>query len=258
MPYKLVSEHEDGTTFKQIAEAHEIDFSRGAGLYELVKKEKVSANKQLVLFKNGKFLTDDTAEVRRLCGLAAGGDVNVEPKHIPAEHQLFVQSTSPNRKISEDAAVLIVVDTLDEDEEGGGVEGENDEEGGEGEGEEEGDEHEEEGDEHDEKRQSTGPKMAVKFDDLMAGFAGEFDGDSHRMFNVKIGKMHTGCDSRVPEKAQKEAIYQLSQLFHVEWDESAFHFEIEDDDCYGIPEYYSVASARGVLTCDVLMYVIVD
>ena len=130
MPYKLISEHEDGVTLKQIAQELEIDFSRGEGFYELVKKEKVSAKKNLVLFKNGKLLSDKVAEVRKLCGLAAGGDVDIQPKNIPANHQLFVQSTSPNRKIADDASVLFVVDNLDdEDGEGEDEGGEEDEDG---------------------------------------------------------------------------------------------------------------------------------
>ena len=232
MPYKIVSEHEDGVTLKQIAAELEIDFSRGEGFYELVKKEKVSAKKKLVLFKNGKLLSDESIEVRRLCGLVIGGDIDIQPSNIPANHQLFVQSTSPNRKISEDAAVLFTVDILEEDE--------NEDEEGDGDGENDDDDGEPAA-----KRQATGPKYAVKFDALLTAMDGEFDGDSAVLFNVPIGNMFTGCDEIVPEDAQKAAIWQLYQLFRVQWEENEFHFEIEDDDCYGIPEYYARASARG-------------
>ncbi len=228
MPYKIVSEHEEGSTFRQIAEVYEVDFSRGAGFYELKKKEKVSANKQMVLFKNGKFLSDNSAEIRRLCGLAVCGDVIIEPRHVLVGHQLFVQSTSPNRKIPEESAVLFVVDDINEVDGGDSVKNENDDDE----------------DEHDSKRQSTGPRMAVKFNELMTRFSAG-DGDYDRFFNVKIGSLHIGCDERVPEKAQKDALYHLTQLFRVVWDETAFNFEIEDDGCYGVPAYYAKVTAKG-------------
>ncbi len=116
MTYLLVTEHEDGATLKEIAEAAGIDFSCGEGFYELTKKEKVSAKKTLVIFKNGEFLSDDTNNVKTICGLAVDGDVNITPENIPTNHKLFVQSTSANRKISADSGVVFVVEGGDDDE----------------------------------------------------------------------------------------------------------------------------------------------
>jgi hypothetical protein len=118
MPFKIVVEHEDGTTLKQIAAAEGVDFSRGLGYYELIKKEKVSAGKNLVLWSNNKVVSEDAVEVLRRCGLRPNADNNIQPSNIPPNHKLFVQSTSSNRKISEDAAVLFVVDDEEEDNEG--------------------------------------------------------------------------------------------------------------------------------------------
>jgi hypothetical protein len=115
MPYKIVIEHDDGSTLKQIAAAKGIDFSRGEGFYELVKKEKVSAAKNLVLWSNGKLVSDDPTLVRTRCGLRPNVENMIQPSNVPANHKLFVQSTSATRKIPEDAAVLFVVDIEEDD-----------------------------------------------------------------------------------------------------------------------------------------------
>lgn len=135
-----MSEHADGVTMKEIAAEKNVDFSRGEGYYQLMKKEKVSAKKKMVLFKDGKLLTDDDAAIRKLCNLKTG-DADIAPSSIPDGHQLFVQSTSANRKISEDAAVLFVVEG-----EGSDAEGEEEEEEG---GEDNEEEKEDDGDDED-------------------------------------------------------------------------------------------------------------
>ena len=94
---------------KEIALTEDIDFSKGEGFYELVKKEKVSAKKGLVIFKDGTFLADDAPSIRKTLLKVSAGDADIAPGNIPAGHQLFVQSTSANRKIPAQAAVLFVV-----------------------------------------------------------------------------------------------------------------------------------------------------
>jgi len=111
--YKLVSDHEDGVTMKEIASAEGIDFSRGEAFYELTKKEKVSAKKGLLIFQDGKFLADDVPSIRTQLLKVSAGDVDIAPSNVPGRSQLFVQSTSANRKIPEEAAVVFVVEGSD-------------------------------------------------------------------------------------------------------------------------------------------------
>ena len=221
MPYKLVSEHEDNATFKEIAESFNINFSRGEGLYELIKKEKVSAKKQMVLYYNGKLHNDNVSDVRRICGLPAG-DVDVLPKNIPAGYKLFIQSSSPNRKIPAGAAVLIVVDNLDDadnnsEEEADGVS--EDEDGR-------------------PSKKAKGSKFAINFDELLSS---DMNDDMEFASYVKgaKGSVHNGCDERVPYSAQKESLFQLSQLYSVYWDKDSCKFQTKNG-------RYTKVSASGI------------
>jgi hypothetical protein len=217
MPYQIVEEHDEGATLKEIAEAGGVDFSRGLGYYELVKKEKVSAKKQLVLWAKGKVVSEDSAEVLRRCGLRPNADNDIKPSDIPAGHKLFVQSTSPNRKIPEDAAALFVVDAVND------ADGDN------------GDDEDPEVAVNPSKRQKTEAEGEAKEDwaldiprlsELLDGkdeddlYDLELD-DLTDLFKKPIGTMFADCDARVPQPAQAAAVNQLAQLFRVQWDEKS-------------------------------------
>lgn len=207
MPYKLVSDH-NGGTFKEIALASNIDFSRGAGLYQLVKKEKVSKAKQLVLFKNDKFFLEDSANIRTVCGVNVSGEVTIEPKNVPANHKLFVQSTSSSRKIPKECAVLIVVDALEDNDEGDGAESDND------------------ADVCNKKQKVA--EFAVDFDAVFALLdTDECTEELSDCFHVETGGMCNVTDERVSEDAVKESAYNLSLLFAVDWEDEYFVFEAE-------------------------------
>jgi hypothetical protein len=107
MAYQLIISTQNGT-LKQIAEQAGIPYEKGNGYYELTKPESVAAKKQLVLFVNGNFSTDSMADIRTLCGYSPTytGNLALGKTSLPPGHQLFVQSSAPNRKIQEDDSVV--------------------------------------------------------------------------------------------------------------------------------------------------------
>lgn len=243
--YKVVDEHEDGATLKEIAA--EAGINHLLAFYQLTKKEKVSAGKKLALMKDGKLVSDDSAEVLQRCGLPAGKDNNIEPKHVPKGHQLFVQSTSPNRKISEDtsAAFYVISNEEDEDEDEGNDKKED----------EEGEENEDEGDEGEpSKKKSKGSDVewAISFDnDVISELLNaedepdEVDIDAVLgSFKHPIGTSFSGCDELVPAEAQSAALSNLSLLFTADWDTDSISIQTSVNP-YTQGKYIKRASAVG-------------
>jgi hypothetical protein len=97
------------STIKEIADQESVVFQRGCGFYELTKREKISASKALLLYKKGFFFSDDSAIVRQTCGVSTSGDVSISSADIPNGFTLYVQSTSPNRKVSIGESVVFKV-----------------------------------------------------------------------------------------------------------------------------------------------------
>jgi hypothetical protein len=112
MSYKVCLNSGSETTIRSLADQNGFTFSTGCAGYELVKTEKVSAKKTMVLWKNERSYIDDISEIRRMCKLG-NGDVSIRPDCIPTGYRLFVQSTSPNRKVPNGAAVLYFITKTD-------------------------------------------------------------------------------------------------------------------------------------------------
>lgn len=80
------------------------DFVLGAGFYELTKRVVVQPYKEVILQdkESGDFFTGD--EARRIIGLrpqhprGTGRNEKISPSHLP-KCRVFIQSTSPNRKL---------------------------------------------------------------------------------------------------------------------------------------------------------------
>jgi len=77
----------------------------GAAFYQLMKPEKIQGHKQICIRHkySGKVYTGDQA--RKLLGIPKGGEVKVYPGNH-GDYDVFVQSTSSNRKLLADTEVL--------------------------------------------------------------------------------------------------------------------------------------------------------
>jgi len=82
----------------------------GTAYYQLMKTEKVQAGKGVILVEKGKPQVWAGQAARAMIGLPAGSDAKVEPGNH-ANYDIYVQSTSVNRKLPR-GTKLIVVDTL--------------------------------------------------------------------------------------------------------------------------------------------------
>lgn len=84
-----------------------MNYSPGQGFYQLTKTERIQAQKQIAIREkaSGLFYTGDAA--RDLLGLPRGQEIKVKPDFNP-EYDVFVQSTSVNRKLIHDTDLLVL------------------------------------------------------------------------------------------------------------------------------------------------------
>jgi hypothetical protein len=101
-PFTVLDVEEDSTAKEIIGNAG-LPFGTGSAFYEVVKSESVSKAKLIVVYeeKTNKWLEGDDA--RKMIGLSVGKDGKVNPKD---GFRVFVQSTSPNRKIPAGTGLL--------------------------------------------------------------------------------------------------------------------------------------------------------
>jgi hypothetical protein len=102
-----VSEDEDGDQIKDFCERRiKGGYTKGTGFYELTKPErKVQDHKKIVIRDKKSKAVYGGAAARDLLGLPHYGDVRL----VPGDHgnfDIFIQSTSTNRKLFEGSAVL--------------------------------------------------------------------------------------------------------------------------------------------------------
>lgn len=108
--YVVIPANSEDATFEELCKKNNVTYKAGNGLYALKKTEKISGKKQMILYnkENDTFIVSST-ECRTTLGLSAGDSVTVKPKDVSAKYTLFVQSTSHNRKIPKNTAVLFKV-----------------------------------------------------------------------------------------------------------------------------------------------------
>jgi hypothetical protein len=83
-------------------------FRVGKGFYQLSKSEKIQENKEVILVDEfGQMFTGTDA--RNMIGVPFGKRGNVSSKSIPRGYQVFIQSTSFNRKLVKDTEFLYEV-----------------------------------------------------------------------------------------------------------------------------------------------------
>jgi hypothetical protein len=93
---------------KEFVQDHNLIFQTGRGFYEFTKREEIQPNKEVVLRDK---LTGDMytgARAREMIGIPYGMRGNVSPNGLP--YDVFVQSTSYNRKLMPNTRFLYEVD----------------------------------------------------------------------------------------------------------------------------------------------------
>jgi len=116
-------EAEDGETMKDICSRVGADYSPGCGFYLLSKKEKVSKDKQLVVWltQQKKEHSRDGNWIRSQIGVSASAKaVDITPSAQKSFHsiggQLFVNSTSATRRFKEGDKVLVLTKGAEKEE----------------------------------------------------------------------------------------------------------------------------------------------
>jgi hypothetical protein len=104
----FVSPRENGVSIKDFCLDKFGDFTPGAALYQLTKAETVQDHKTIVIreLSSGKFYTGPSA--RQLLGLPRDGNIRVIPANTHGRFDIFVQSTSFNRKLVGGTEVVYV------------------------------------------------------------------------------------------------------------------------------------------------------
>jgi uncharacterized protein YegL len=83
-------------------------YSKGCAYYQLMKRELVQADKEILIYDKSKLALYGGDEARSLVGLPVGADAKVTPKDH-ANFEIFVQSTSVNRKLMVGQKVAVKV-----------------------------------------------------------------------------------------------------------------------------------------------------
>lgn len=89
-----------------VEEAMKKPYSVGTAYYQLTKTEKVNGGKQILIQEKGKRPIYGGHEARTLIGLPTGAEAHVKPGNH-ANYDIFVQSTSTNRKLVRGTKLLV-------------------------------------------------------------------------------------------------------------------------------------------------------
>lgn len=104
--YDMIPVHQD-SAIREYIQSRGLHYSIGKSFYQLTKTETIQASKQIAIREKAtnKVFWGDSA--RDLLGLSRDIDVRVKPDINP-EYDVFVQSTSVNRKLLRDTDVLVM------------------------------------------------------------------------------------------------------------------------------------------------------
>jgi hypothetical protein len=104
--YDLIPVHED-KAIREYIQSRGLRYDIGKGFYQLTKTETIQPQKKIAIRekKTGKVFSGDHA--RDILGLTRDQNVRVKPDANP-EYDVFVQSTSVNRKLLKDTDVLVL------------------------------------------------------------------------------------------------------------------------------------------------------
>ncbi len=104
-----VLEVDEDIPIKDFVNDNGLIFKIGKGFYQFKESVKIQSYKEVILRdkKSGRFYTGDQA--RKLAGIPIGVDAKVSPKSMD-KYNVFVQSTSANRKLKGGSKFLYEVD----------------------------------------------------------------------------------------------------------------------------------------------------
>jgi len=96
-------------TFKDLCAKYKVEWKVGSGYYAVARTEKIHNGKQMLLqnLKTDKFVVGRAKILKQLSW--PDSELKKGPKDLPADHMLFVQSTSYNRVIPPGTHVLFEV-----------------------------------------------------------------------------------------------------------------------------------------------------
>jgi hypothetical protein len=105
--YDVIPVHQDAPIRDYAYSRGLLDYRIGQGFYQLTKREKIQPQKQIAIREKatGQVYWGDAA--RDLLGLPRGMQVSVKPDLNP-EYDVFVQSTSVNRKLIANTDLLVI------------------------------------------------------------------------------------------------------------------------------------------------------
>lgn len=104
--YDIIPVHHD-SPIRDYVYSRGLDYTIGKGFYQLTKTEKIQPQKQIAIREKttGRVFSGEAA--RDLLGLPRDTQVRVKPDANP-EYDVFVQSTSVNRKLIENTDLLVL------------------------------------------------------------------------------------------------------------------------------------------------------
>lgn len=104
--YDIIPVHKD-SAIKEYVMSRGLRYTIGKGFYQLTKTETIQPRKQIAIREKSTGLVYSGATARDLLGLPRDIDVRVKPDVNP-EYDVFVQSTSVNRKLLRNTDLLVL------------------------------------------------------------------------------------------------------------------------------------------------------
>ncbi len=102
----VVGKNNDGVQIRDFVEAQGKTFKKGCAFYQLAKTETVQDYKQIAIRDKKAGSVYSGFEARDLLGLPHSGEVKLAPG-LHGNYEIFVQSTSINRKLTEGTNLMI-------------------------------------------------------------------------------------------------------------------------------------------------------
>jgi hypothetical protein len=104
--YYVFPVHQD-SAIRDYVESRGVHYTPGCAFYQLTKKEKIQPQKKVAIREKATGRVYSGNQARDILGLPAGMHVEVRPSRNP-DYDVFVQSTSVNRKLIANTEVLVL------------------------------------------------------------------------------------------------------------------------------------------------------
>lgn len=108
--FVMLPPHDDKETIKNLCIINDVPYSKGNGYYAHTKTEDVSDKKDMVIYdkSKNKYIVGSHS-CRKELSLDLNGKIKITKKDVPTNYVLFIQSTSPSRKIPANTQTLVKV-----------------------------------------------------------------------------------------------------------------------------------------------------